>query len=43
LLVEVFAQAHAEAPEEIILDLDATDDPLHGNQEETFFHDYYLN
>jgi DDE family transposase len=41
LLVEVFLQAHAEAPKEIILDLDATDDPLHGNQEGRFFHGYY--
>ena len=30
LLVEVFLQAHREAPQEIILDVDATDDPLHG-------------
>ena len=30
LLVDVFLQAHREAPQEIILDLDATDDPLHG-------------
>src|SRR2546426_3735156 len=41
LLVEVFLQAHQEAPEEIILDLDATDDPLHGQQEGRFFHGYY--
>ena len=33
LLVDIFLQAHREAPEEIILDLDATDDPLHGQQE----------
>jgi hypothetical protein len=33
LLVDVFLQAHQEAPKEIILDLDATDDPLHGKQE----------
>ena len=32
LLVEVFLQAHREEPKEIILDLDATDDPLHGKQ-----------
>jgi hypothetical protein len=43
LFVEVFLQAHAEAPEEIILDVDATDDPLHGNQEGRFFHGYYMN
>jgi hypothetical protein len=41
LLVEVFLQAHPEAPQEIILDLDATDDPLHGKQEGRFFHGYY--
>jgi hypothetical protein len=43
LFVDVFLQAHAEAPEEIILDVDATDDPLHGNQEGRFFHGYYRN
>lgn len=41
LLVEAFLQAHREAPKEIILDLDATDDPLHGKQEGRFFHGYY--
>jgi hypothetical protein len=41
LLGEVFLQAHQEAPKEIILDLDATDDPLHGQQEGRFFHGYY--
>jgi Transposase DDE domain group 1 len=41
LLVEVFLAAHREAPKEIILDLDATDDPLHGKQEGRFFHGYY--
>ena len=41
LLVEVFLEAHQEAPKEIILDLDATDDPLHGEQEGRFFHGYY--
>jgi hypothetical protein len=39
--VDVFLQAHNEAPKEIILDIDATDDPLHGNQEGRFFHGYY--
>jgi hypothetical protein len=43
LFVDVFIQAHAEAPEEIILDVDATDTPLHGNQEGRFFHGYYMN
>jgi hypothetical protein len=41
LLVDLFLEAHAGAPEEIILDLDATDDPLHGHQEGRFFHGYY--
>jgi Transposase DDE domain group 1 len=41
LLVEVFLQAHARPPEQIVLDLDATDDPLHGRQEGRFFHGYY--
>jgi hypothetical protein len=41
LLVEVFLEAHWEEPKEIILDLDATDDPLHGKQEGRFFHGYY--
>lgn len=43
LFVDVFLQAHARAPEQIILDVDATDDPLHGNQEGRFFHGYYMN
>jgi hypothetical protein len=41
LFVEVFLAAHRQAPPQIILDLDATDDPLHGNQEGRFFHGYY--
>ena len=41
LLVELFIQAHPQPPDEIILDLDATDDPLHGEQEAHFFHGYY--
>jgi hypothetical protein len=41
MLVEVFLQAHPEAPPEIVLDLDSTDDPLHGEQEGRFFHGYY--
>src|SRR5208337_1541501 len=41
LLVDLFLQAHSEAPGEIILDMDATDDPIHGNQEGRFFHGYY--
>jgi hypothetical protein len=41
LFVDVFLQAHRRAPEQIVLDLDATDDPLHGHQEGRFFHGYY--
>jgi hypothetical protein len=41
MLVEVFLQAHREAPKQIVLDLDCTDDPLHGEQEGRFFHGDY--
>ncbi len=41
LLVDQFLEAHERPPSEIILDLDATDDPVHGNQEGRFFHGYY--
>jgi len=41
LFVELFLQAHPKAPERIVLDLDATDDPVHGEQEGRFFHGYY--
>jgi hypothetical protein len=41
LFVTLFLEAHQTAPKEIILDLDATDDPLHGHQEGRFFHGYY--
>jgi hypothetical protein len=41
LLGDLFLQAHGEPPKQIILDLDSTDDPLHGNQEGRFFHGYY--
>jgi Transposase DDE domain group 1 len=41
LLVDVFLEAHGRPPKQIILDLDATDDPLHGHQEGRFFHGYY--
>jgi hypothetical protein len=43
LFVDVFLRAQGEIPEQIILDVDATDDPLHGNQEGRFFHGYYMN
>ena len=41
LFVTLFLEAHKAPPREIILDLDATDDPLHGHQEGRFFHGYY--
>src|SRR6266851_75779 len=41
VLVDIFLQVHGEAPKEIVLDLDSTDIPLHGEQEERFFHGYY--
>jgi len=41
LWVEVFIESHEQAPTEIVLDLDATDDPVHGQQEGKFFHGYY--
>ena len=41
LLLDLFVEAHERAPAQIILDLDATDDPLHGEQEGRFFHGYY--
>jgi hypothetical protein len=41
LFIDLFLEAHRRPPGQIILDLDATDDPLHGNQEGRFFHGYY--
>jgi Transposase DDE domain group 1 len=41
LLIDLFVEAHARPPRQIILDLDATDDPLHGHQEGRFFNGYY--
>src|SRR2546430_13875215 len=41
LFVDLFLEAHRKAPRQIVLDLDATDDPLHGTQEGRFFHGYY--
>jgi len=41
LLVDVFLESHRKSPRAIWLDLDATDDPLHGHQEGRFFHGYY--
>jgi hypothetical protein len=41
LPVALFLDAHRAPPKRIVLDLDATDDPLHGHQEGRFFHGYY--
>ncbi len=41
LLVELFLEAHDKPPRQIVIDLDATDIPLHGHQEGRFFHGYY--
>jgi hypothetical protein len=41
LFVRFFLEAHQRPPKQIILDLDATDDPIHGHQEGRFFHGYY--
>jgi hypothetical protein len=38
LFVTLFLEAHRTPPKQIVLDLDATDDPLHGHQEGRFFH-----
>lgn len=41
LFVDLFLEAHAKPPARLVLDLDATDDPVHGHQEGRFFHGYY--
>jgi hypothetical protein len=41
LMVSVFLESQEKPPEEIILDVDTTDLPLHGEQEGRFFHGYY--
>jgi len=41
LLTELFLESYEQPPSRIVLDLDATDDPVHGNQEGRFFHGYY--
>ena len=41
LFLDVFIQSFREPPERIVLDLDATDDPIHGQQSGRFFHGYY--
>jgi len=41
VFVETFIASHTRPPKELVLDFDATDDPLHGTQEGRFFHGYY--
>jgi hypothetical protein len=41
LMVDLFLEAHGQAPERIVLDLDVTDDTLYGRQEGRFYHGYY--
>ena len=43
VLVDVFLEAHREPPQEIVIDLDTTDLPLHGHQEQRFFHGFYYH
>jgi len=43
VLVAVFLEAHAQPPQEIVIDLDSTDLPLHGHQEQRFFHGFYYH
>jgi hypothetical protein len=41
LLVEIFLESYSKPPQQIVLDLDVTDDLVHGNQEQAFFNTYY--
>ena len=41
LMVDLFIESYPSAPPEVVLDVDATDDPLYGNQEGKYFHGYY--
>ena len=41
LLVEIFLESYSKPPRQIVVDLDVTDDLVHGNQEEAFFNPYY--
>jgi len=43
VLVEQFIDSHQTPPEQLVLDFDATDNTVHGNQEGRFFHGYYDN
>src|SRR5260370_15497428 len=40
-MVTLFVESYQSAPLEVVLDVDATDDPLHGDQEGKYFHGYY--
>jgi hypothetical protein len=41
LLVELFLEQQGREPKQIILDMDVSDDPVHGTQEQAFFNGYY--
>ena len=41
LLIDLYLESQSSPPEQIVLDLDATDIPLYGHQPERFFHGYY--
>ena len=41
ILIDQFIKAHSKPPKRLVLDFDATDTPLHGEQEQRFFHGYY--
>lgn len=41
LFVDIFLESYAKEPRQIILDLDVTDDLVHGTQEQVFFNTYY--
>jgi len=43
LLVDIFLESYRTPPKDIILDLDTTDDSIHGEQEGRFYHGYYGN
>ena len=43
MFLDLFVKSHRKPPKRIVLDLDATDDPIHGQQEGRFFHGYYNN
>jgi Transposase DDE domain group 1 len=41
VMVDICVESQVEAPAEVVLDVDVTDDPLYGEQEGRFFHGYY--